>query len=238
MGSQSFSGPSYLHPAVKAGRVRWWIVTVVTFVASIPVNTLAGMLCFSWLVGIGPRLEASSTWALKVTTWFIAIVTDASYAMVSWISLPAGIVVVLAVSLWAMVVAPRIISSPSVMAYTSQRDHHTGSETLTRWMRNPDPNIQARARNIYTGKLMIELITQLIKSAAAGLFTAGLIIGVTAVVNATDSGLWGGVAFIVAVIVALLIYIFIFEFIPQAQIEAAAQLERQQELKKRTYPPQ
>lgn len=229
MGSQSFSGPPYRHPAILAGQRRWWTATVLTSVLSMPVIILAGMLSFAWLTGIGPQLEALSTWVLSVMTWFVAIVTDASYAIVGWLTVPAWIGLGVAFVLWTFVVAPRITASPATIAYVSWREHHLDVQMIDRWMRNPDENLRARVRNRYAGELFIELLTKTLKSAAAGLFTAGLIIAVTFTANLTGSGLWGSIAFVVAVIIAFLIYFFIFEFIPQAQIESAAHQKEMQD---------
>lgn len=160
---------------------------MLTSVLSIPVIILAGMLSFAWLTGIGPQLEAPSTWVLSMMTWFVAIVTDASYAIVDWLTVSAWIGIGVVFVLWTFVFAPRIMASPATIAYVSWREHHLDAQMIDRWMRNPDENLRARVRNRYAGELFIELLTKTLKSAAAGLFTAGLIIAVTFTANLTQA---------------------------------------------------
>lgn len=187
---------------------------MLTMVGSIPLIAFPGMLSFSWLVGIGPKLEATSTWVLDIMTWLGAFVSEVSWAVVAWFSLPLAVGIATGFIVWGTLIAPRILSSRATMVYVDSRDHELNPQAIDLWMRSPDKSLQERRRTIYAGAFIRDFLLKLVASAVAGLFAGGLVIGVTAVANLTSSGMWGSVAFVVAAIIVAFAYEFI-KSIPQ-----------------------
>lgn len=197
--SQAFSGSPDRHPAIRAGEVRLRIVQVVAVVIGILLMAFSGMLSFSWIVEVGPKLEADSTWALNIVTWFVSFVSEVSWALVAWLSLPLVIGLLAGFFVWGTFVAPRILTTRAVTVYIESLKRVLTVQEIDFWMRTPSANIQERMRNEFAGSFVKAFLVQLVSSTLTGFLAGGLVVGVTAAANLTSSGWWGNVAFVAAV---------------------------------------